>query len=58
MSLFNKAKSVDSIISQLTSTVSELETHAQDQLAKAGLQRAAARAAELAEKAHRAEHVR
>ena len=56
MSFFNKSKSVDSILSSLTSTVAQLELHAEEQKVKASVQKAAAAAAELAHKAHVAEH--
>ena len=51
-----KVKSVESITAKLSSTVSALETHAEEQLAKASVKRAEAAAAAVAEKAHRAEH--
>jgi len=56
MSLFNNGKSVETITAKLSSTVAELERHAEDQLAKADLQKAVAAAAELAHGAHKAEH--
>lgn len=55
MSLFSKSKSVDSILSSLTSTVAKLELHAEEQKVKAATQKAVASAAELAHKAHVAE---
>lgn len=58
MSLIKKSKSVDSITAKLNSTVAELESHAQAQLARAAVERAKAAAAKLAHEAHTAEHDR
>lgn len=56
MSLFDKNKSVETITAKLTSTVAELERHADDQLVKAAAQKAAAVEAEHNHRAHFAEH--
>ena len=51
-----KNKSVESITAKLSSTVEELEQHAQDQLTKANLKQQEARVLEAEHKAHKAEH--
>lgn len=56
MSLFNKSKSVETILGTLTGTVAELERHADDQLVKAHAQSEAARLAQFAHDEHKAEH--
>lgn len=56
MSFLNTKKSVESITSKLTSTITELEQHAEDQLFRAAEQKAVAAAAALAHEAYKAEH--
>lgn len=58
MAFKKKTKNVETITAKLHDTVAELQSHAEDQLHRAAIQREVATAAEAAHLAHVSEHDR